>query len=87
MNRTETTMNTFDLPAGMWRLPDFDGARDDPHPQARVREVRRRAQALREGVDLDRCVDQRCIDERRSSHERNLESDRNERGRRRGAAA
>lgn len=36
------------LPAGMQALTDFDGARAAPSPQDRLREVRRRAQALRE---------------------------------------
>lgn len=36
------------LPAGMRTLDDFDGARDAATPQDRLREVRRRAQALRE---------------------------------------
>lgn len=36
------------LPPGMRPLPDFDGARDHAGPQDRLRDVRRRALALRE---------------------------------------
>lgn len=36
------------LPTGMRRISDFDGARNAPEPQARLHEVRWRAQAFRE---------------------------------------
>lgn len=41
-------MTQMPHPAGMRSLTDFDGARDATAPQDRLREVRRRAQALRE---------------------------------------
>ncbi|TAL21438.1 MAG: hypothetical protein EPO01_11145 [Aquabacterium sp.] len=41
-------MTSTALPAGMLALDDFDGARDAASPQDRLREVRRRAAALRE---------------------------------------
>lgn len=36
------------LPSGMRAITDFNGARNDPQPQARLAEVRKRAQAFRE---------------------------------------
>ena len=36
------------LPTGMRRIDDFDGARNAPQPQDRLKEVRKRAQAFRE---------------------------------------
>ena len=41
-------MTQMPHPAGMRALTDFDGARDAAAPQDRLREVRRRANALRE---------------------------------------
>jgi len=43
-----TNIDTMPLPAGMKALTDFDHARESTSPQARLEEVRRRAQALRE---------------------------------------
>ena len=42
------SLTTPPMPAGMRPLTDFDGARDAASPQDRLREVRRRAQGLRE---------------------------------------
>lgn len=55
MNMMHTTTQTL-LPAGMRPLPDFDRARDAASPQDRLREVRLRAQALRERMLAEREV-------------------------------